>query len=514
MKKKQLAALVKELKERNEKNEKRLASALQNRTYDFLTTKGRRKDRGSTIKAQHEELDHNKRNKAINTARDMYNNVIECYWAVNRYVNAVTGFTFQPTTKDRELAQRLIDFYERFNETADVTGRYTYNELLRLWELRQIIDGDVLKIRLMSGQIETIHADWIQTGNQPANENWIDGVRVDEYGKPIAYSIIRQTAKGKEVKRIIDARHAYLKFHSDGRIDSYRGVSPLVSALAEFQDVKEIKTYTNTKVKLESILALAIKRTSGKYDYGYQVGDYALGSSGVPITDAVAGEPDSGTGSVGTSSVITDPTLSADDELNRNFELPDAETGAAIVDTIGDETVSNITNQTPSSSFKDFYDMSVKTAYKALDIPGSFADESLSNYNSMRCASMQFEDSTEAEVEKNGKEITSDLVWAMRLAVANGQLQLPAGVEPSAKLFKLIHKRRRIIDADREFKSFGIGVSNGFWSFEDTCNMLGKDAYDVIDSNAKIMEYARNKGVSLPCITPIGQEGNNATDAE
>lgn len=511
MKKKKLAALVKQLQAQNDENAKRLASALQNRTYDFLTTKGRRRDRGSTIKPQSEELNAQNRCKMINTARDMYNNVIECYWAVNRYVNAVTGFTFQPTTKDRDLAQRLLDFYNRFNETADVTGRYTYNELLRLWELRQIIDGDVLKIRLISGQIETIHADWIQTISQKAGENWIDGVRVDEYGRPIAYSIVRQTSQGKEVKRIIDANHAYLKFHSDGRIDSYRGVSPLVSALAEFQDVKEIKTYTNTKVKLESILALVIKRTSGKYDYGYQVGDYALGSSGVPITDAVAGEPE--TGNVTSSQVISDPSLT-EPELNRNFELPDAEAGAAIVDTIGDESVSNVTNQTPSSSFKDFYDMSVKTAYKALDIPGSFADESLSNYNSMRCASMQFEDSTEAEVEKNGKEITNDLVWAMRLAVANGQLVLPAGVEPSAKLFKLIHKRRRIIDADREFKSFGIGVSNGFWSFEDTCNMLGKDAYDVIDSNAKIMEYARNKGVSLPCITPVGGEPDVPTNAE
>lgn len=503
MKKKKLTALVKELKAQNDK--------LIQRGYDFLNTKGRRADRGSTIKPQSEELDAEKRRKAIVTARDIYNNVIECYWAVNRYVAAVTGFVFQPTTKDRDLAQRLLDFYNRFNETADVTGRYTYSELLRLWELRQIIDGDVLKIRLMSGQIETIHADWIQTIDEPAGETWVDGVRIDDYGRPLAYGIVRQTSRGKEIKRIIDAKHAYLKFHSDGRIDSYRGVSPLVSALAEFQDCKEIKTYTNTKVKLESILSLAIKRNTSKYDYGFQVGDYALGSSGVAITNDVAGEPS--TGSTGTSnSVITDPTLSADDELNRNFELPDAEQGAAIVDIVGDETVNPISNQTPAASFKDFYDMSVKTAYKSLDIPGSFSDESLSNYNSMRCASMQFEDSTEAEVEKNHKEMVSDIVWAMRLAVASGNLVLPDGVEPSEKLFKLIHKRRRIIDADREFKSFGIGVSNGFWSFEDTCNMLGKDAYEVIDSNARIMEYAKSKGVSLPCITGINEDGTQTAN--
>lgn len=499
-KKKKLEAQLQKLQQQN--------ARLVQRTYDFLNTKGRRRDRGSTIKPQFEELNTEGRRKAINTARDIYNNVIEASWAINRYVAAVTGFVFQPTTKDRDLAQRLIDFFNRFDATADVTGRYTYTELLRLWELRQIIDGDVLKVRLMNGQIETIHADWIETTKEGKGETWVDGVRVDDYGRPLAYSIRRQTSNGKNVERIIDAAHAYLKFHSDGRIDSYRGISPLVSALAEFQDCREIKTYTNTKVKLESILALAIKRTTSKYDYGFQVGDYALGSSGVPITNDVAGEPSSGTTSAA-SSIITDPTLTADSELNRNFELPTADQGAAIVDIVGDESVSPISNQTPSASFKDFYAMSVKTALKALDIPGSFADESISNYSSMRCAAMQFEDSTEAEVEKNAREMTSDLVWAMRLAVANGNLILPSGVEPSEKLFKLIHKRRRIIDVDREFKSYNEGITSGFWSFEDTCNMLGRDAYEVIDSNARIMEYAKEKGVSLPCITPIEQQQQN-----
>ena len=503
MKKRKLEAIVRAQQEQIKR--------LVNREYDFLNTKGRRKDRGSDIKPQSEELDTDKRRKAINTARNIYNNVIEATWAVNRYVAAVTGFVFQPVTKDRELAQRLNDFFNRFNETADVTGRYTYNELLRLWELRKVIDGDVLKVRLMTGQLETIHADWIVNTKTDDGRTWVDGVCVDDYGRPIAYSISRQTSTGKEVERIIDARHAYLKFHSDGRIDSYRGISPLVSALAEFQDVKEIKTYTNTKVKLESILALAIKRSTSKYDYGFQVGDYALGSSAVPITDEVAGEPGSGSGYTTTSSVITDPTLQGE-ELNRNFELPDADQGAAVVDIVGDESVSPITNQTPSASFKDFYDMSVKTAYKALDSPGSFADESLSNYSSMRCAAMQFEDSTEFEVEKNAREMTADIVWAMRLAVANGNLVLPPGVEPSEKLFKLIHKRRRIIDVDREFKSYGEGITSGFWSFEDTCNMLGKDAYEVIDSNARIMEYARQKGVDLPCINGIDENGTETTN--
>lgn len=483
------------------------------RTYDFLNPKGRRKKRGSTIKPQYEELDEEKRREAIVTARDLYNNVTEVYWAVNRYVKAVTGFVFQPTTRDRKLAARLTDFYEQFNATADITGRYTYEQLLRLWELREILDGDVLKVRLASGQFETIHGDWIR--NCQYDGNWVNGVKVNEYGAPLAYSVLRQTSDGKEIKRIIDAKNAYLKFHSDGRIDSYRGVSPLISAFAEFQDCKEIKTYTNTKVKLESILALAIKRHFGKYDYGFMAGDYSLGSTGVAITDDVMGEESTGSNSIQSGTTLADSGNAGDIELNREFDLGEADEGATIIDLINDESITPVTPQTPSSSFQGFYDMSVKTGYKALDIPGSFADESISNYNSMRCASMQFEDSTEDEVEKNHNEIMNDILFAMNIAWVNGNLELPEGVSPSKKLFKLIHKRRRVIDADREFKSYGIGVTNGFWSFEDTCNMLGKDAYEIIDSNARVLEYAKAKGVSLPCIQPFGTEiDNDKSDAK
>lgn len=510
MKKKKMIKLLESMQEELNKRNR------VDRIYDFLNPKGRRKKRGSNILPQSEELNEERRREAINTARDLYNNVTEVYWAVNRYVKAVTGFVFQPTTRDRDLANRLTAFYERFNRTADITGRYTYEQLLRLWELREVLDGDVLKVRLQSGQFETIHGDWIR--NCYSDGNWVNGVKVNEYGAPLAYSVWRQTSNGQEIKRIIDAKNAYLKFHSDGRIDSYRGVSPLISAFAEFQDVKEIKTYTNTKVKLESILALAIKRHFGKYDYGFMAGDYSLGSTGVPITDEVMGEES--TGSSGSNSSGT--TLanaggnSGQVELNREFDLGEAEDGATIIDLIDDESITPITPQTPSSSFQSFYDMSVKTGFKALNIPRSFADESISNYNSMRCASMQFEDSIEDEIEKNHNEIENDILFAMNIAWINGNLQLPEGVTPSANLFKLIHKRRRIIDADREFRSYGIGITNGFWSFEDTCNALGKDAYDIIDSNARILEYAKSKGVNLPCIQPLGVEeiNNDKSNAE
>lgn len=456
---------------------KRIADGLESRSvrYDFRNAKGRRKDRGTTVYSTATAYDQTTRHAAIEAARELYRSSSDFRWLVDFYVGNVTGFTFRPCTDDAATNKRLLDFFDEFNNTADIQGQRTYEELAELWATRSLLDGDVLKIRLESGQLETIHSDWIQTPNKPAaDELWRDGVLVDAFGRPLAYNISKAVERGKPVERRIDAAHCRLLRYTEKLVDNYRGVSPLTTTLANFQDILELLSFTTSKIKLESLLALAITRQSSQPGLGSLTGSF-------DIPDGNANTP-----------------VSVEDEAALNRTLDTQKPGVQILDLIDNEQVQSIANGTPNSTFSGYYELLLRSSFKALKVPFSFYDESFSNYSSLRIAYLQFLDGIKPTIARNLREVEADLVWAMQLAWLSGRLILPDGVTPTKDLFRLIHKRRRVIDADRDVKAQAAGVKNGFWSLDSACAELGFDLDEVMNANAKAKQQAESLGLDLP----------------
>ena len=463
---------------------KRIADGVYSRSvrYDFRNTKGRRKDRGTTVYSTAYAYDPQTRTAATEAGRELYRSSSDFRWLVDFYVSNVTGFTFRPSTSDPDLNRRLQDFYDDFNATADIQGLRTYEELTELWETRSLIDGDVLKVRLETGQFETIHGDWIATPRKTnEGELWRDGILVDAFGRPLEYSIYKAVERGKAVEQRIAAEHCQLVRYTEKLVDNYRGVSPLTTTLANFQDVLELLSFTTSKIKLESLLALAITRRSSQPGLGSLTGSF----------DAV--EP----------AASTPATVQNEEELHRTLDTQ--QPGIQVLDLIDDEQITNIANGTPNSTFSSYYELLLRSSFKALKVPFSFYNEALSNYSSLRVAYMQFLDAIKPQIERNLRLVQQDILWALQVAWLSGRLVLPEGVTPSKDLFKLTHKRRRVIDADRDVKAQITGVSAGLWSLESACAELGYDLDEVIAANAKAKEQAEQHGLSLPVFTEISE---------
>jgi hypothetical protein len=172
--------------------------------------------------------------------------------------------TAQYDGDDAEWGQAAELWMDEHDKICDVRGElFTRRTLNRLWVAHVIRDGDVgvLLTRGEGGypQFQTIPAHRIRGDGMVMNGPWegrklIDGVIVNEFGRPLAYRVFHD-AYGSSFEDIsaVDLKLRFRPMFAD----QLRGVSILAASVIDFQDVDETRKFEMVAQKLAASIVLA-----------------------------------------------------------------------------------------------------------------------------------------------------------------------------------------------------------------------------------------------------------------
>ena len=433
--------------------------------------------RSKSIEAEDNVLDRAKRKNVQSTARDLQRNFSLVAWAVRRHLDYVASFSFNAKTGDAGLDADVEAFIAEWSkpQNCDVAGRHRFDRFFRIAEARRMIDGDVFIVKTRGGQLQAIEADRVRnpaarddTGGKLSPEelaNFVHGIETDARGRARRYAVWNRKPKssGYDFASFLPARHVFPLGCYD-RFDQLRGISPIVAALNSFQDCYEGIDYALAKAKVSQIMAFAFYR------------------------DAV----DSLTG--------TAPTVDSDDDgvADSSYEFTPPSGGQiALLDLEDGDRAEILESKTPSAEFRDFITMTCQVALKALDIPYSFFDESHTNFYGSRGGLIQYLKSSKAK-RADQIEARNDVTrWRLGLAVADGALVLPRGIDFADLRFEWIPDGVPFWDTAKETRGARMAVESGFDNPLDVCRKIGTDFYSNIDAIAEAVAYAKDKGVQV-----------------
>jgi capsid protein len=469
--------------------------------YDAVKPKGKRANVLGRTLSEDLELRQLQRRQLSTTIRDLNRNFSVVAWMIRQHLDYVSTFHFRSKTGNKELdgeIQSLMEWYSR-PENCDPAGRHRFARLVRMWEMRRVIDGDVLVNRLADGKIQTIEGDRIQTtGGIPfadlgiTDPNYVvNGVWTTPAGKAISYMVWRRPPQwtGLEWDRAVSARFADLLGYFD-RYDQVRGISPIAAAANQFRDLYEGFDYALVKAKVTQLFGIVTTRE----------GSEELGEPEVPPVPSVDG--------------TTSPPVEPDSSKYGDIDFGK---GPVMFDLDPGDKVDVIESKQPSDQFQSFTQAMVLVALKSLDIPYSFFSEEFTNYSGARLAAIQYEQSVKIKRGDIKSLLDKITAWRLGLFIADGDLKLPKGMKPRDLKWEWSHGSVAWYDPAKEVTGAVAAVNAGFSSPQRECKKLGLDFFEIIDERAAAEEYAKKQGVIISTALPslaMDDPANSKTEKE
>jgi capsid protein len=338
-------------------------------------------------------LDSQKRRRVIEGARELNRNFSVAAWAIRKHLDYVSTFTFQANTDDPVFNERLEALMNWYNRpiNCDIAGRHSLRRMVRLAEMRRVLDGDVFLVKLRDGRLQAIEGDRVRSPDNRVDPmyNWVHGIKVGAGGSMNRVAVWSRSLDGQYTfERDISAGNVIQLAYFDS-FDQVRGVSPLTSAIASFQDSLEVTDYARAKAKITQLFALAITREMADDDAELYGDEYKVDLGRGPVK------------------LELDPGDKAEFLESRH----------------------------PSTEFQAFLTLSLQAALKSLDIPWSFYDEAYTNFFGSRAALIQYQQACKSKREDLKEMLDRITVWKIQQWMAAGILSMPAGVQQIDQIY-------------------------------------------------------------------------------
>lgn len=439
--------------------------------YDATESRGRRRPPESKVKHEDQHTKGRKRQTLSASSQDLARNFELAAWAIRKHLDYVSSFRFQAKTKDPEFNDVLEAAVKKFGSKSrfEVSGKHTRRRATRIAEACRVKDGDILWLKIAGNKnrgriqgIEAYHLD-INKADVPKGEedSWVDGVKVDKFGKHLKYSITDFDKNGrKKNQKTVPARNCIYHGYFD-RFDQTRGLSPFVTALNRFRDTYEGFEYALAKVKLGQLFGLEVYRDTSD-----------------PLEPWSANESEE-TG----------------EDTGYEFDLSGP--GPFIADMEHGDRVGILESKTPSTETVAFLVLAIQMAIKSLDIPFSFFDESFTNFYGSRGGLIQYLKSCLSKIEDLQEMLDEWTRWRVGMAIFDGELELPAGMEFEEIQWEWVPDGVPWWDPVKEARGAAMSIAMGVSSPQRECRLAGTDFYKNIDETAVAIAYAQSKEVPL-----------------
>lgn len=216
------------------------------------------------------------RQQLLARARKLYANDGLARGALNdvaRY-SVGSGLVPQAQTDDEEWNDAAEAYWREWCKVADVSGRFNFNRMQRILSIATDRDGDIGLVLVKSAtgfpQVQLVEAHRIgdgtdPSGKQPDGSEWFDGVKLDPYGKALAYRVVATDSSGVKEVKDVPASDFILMFDPE-RADQARGVTALYHAINNLHDRKDILDFEKIGVKRDSATWAKLKTATGEAD--------------------------------------------------------------------------------------------------------------------------------------------------------------------------------------------------------------------------------------------------------
>ena len=450
--------------------------------YDVLNSAGKRKQSPSVVYREDEYAKGAKRDRLQSTAADLSRNMSLASWMVRRHLDYVAQFSFKSRTGEKSLDDQIEQLMreDSTKQRFDIAGKFTREKMFRLAEMRRVLDGDTLLVKMRDGRLQGIQADLLRNPPNTSSPDWINGVRVSQYGRELSFGIYaRDGLTGRHFVRNVRAANAiHYGFFDRYAQDQVRGISPIVSALNPLRDVYENINYALMKAKVSQLFALAFYRDAEE--------------APLAIDD------------------VEDGSGNADEDFDhvaapRGFQAF-VKSDTRYMDMNPGEKMEVIESKTPSGEFQQFTQLVTQVALKSLDLPYTFYDESSTNFFGSRAAWLHYERSCKDKRDDQIEMRIDYTRWKLNTWVLDGRLELPGSMQVSDVRFDWIPRGMPWFDPAKEISGGVQAIQNGLDTPQRICRATGTDYYDNIDEIAAAAEYAESAGVN-----PVWQSGNSTS---
>jgi len=209
----------------------------------------------------------------ISAARDLADNFPPVRSLLLKFATYVSGrIAYQARTGDREADTAIERYWQKWCNDCDFLGRHNFTTLLQLAVTAMLRDGDCGFIIVRDREdlkLQSVEADRIGSPyDQTDTDKYIGGINVDDYGRPVSYTIFTRTINNQYVSPTNIVAKEFIHLFDAARLDEYRGRSAFATALNATRDLQEAIKAEVQAIKYASYQSGVITTESGAADAG------------------------------------------------------------------------------------------------------------------------------------------------------------------------------------------------------------------------------------------------------
>lgn len=406
------------------------------------------------------------------------------------------GWRLQAKTEDTDLNKELERAWLRWckKQNCDVTGRMSFNQIIRMAVLRKKIDGGILFIKrytsdgfvpfkLQMVEVDELDAESIKPKKQ--GDKIVGGIEYNAWNRPVGYFIRQYDVDGMGTNEPVwvDAKDVIFYF-SIRRPSQLREMSDMASTIPRIRDVNEFIMAVSVKERIMACLSVFIKKAF----------------------------PTLGPGRSGTSGPNKDDRNSYEGKLLSPGMIKEMN--------IGDEAqVINPNGQgADATSFTKLLQRLIG-AGQGVSYEATSRDMSESTYSSARQGMIE-DDLTYEEEKELLLETVLDEVYETFVisAVLCGAVTIRDFWENKEQYLnhEWTQEPKPWIDPQKEAGADSTALATGQKTYKQVAAEKGRDWRDQIDDIAEVIEYGRERGVDMESILfgrrDEGGEADNGHD--
>jgi capsid protein len=455
-----------------------------------------------------------KREIAAATARDDRRNMTILAWMVRRHLDNVSRFTPHFRISDPAKAhnsqidtlnatvRKLLAWHSRARQ-FDALGKMGRDEWLRMFEACKILSGDAGGLKCKGGKLQGIEGDRITRPNDaPAEDAKViteEGLTKNPDGTRKAFCLCKRVGQRGQTlsfERLVPSDEMIWDGYWPERFDADRGVSPLLTALNEGADVREVWEWLILKAKTSAVMGLGFEHAGPD-----------------PMMPGMTETP------------TTQPTSEAQ---SYSQQVADAVKARGIINLDLDpgDKVTEFESKTPNPQVIEFTRELIRSVLLALDIPFTFYDSLTASFSARIADRNEYEESCEWKRDKNISVLDEIYggwllpIWEQADLFGFGKALKAAGVsvEEVGATLRWVPAGRPWLDRSNEMSGHILALAAGVTSSPRICAAYGDDAYEIAAEQKEYLEkcgipllYAQ--GGQVP-VNDLLKEARNANQAE
>lgn len=181
-----------------------------------------------------------------------------------------TEFKLNMRTGNNDWDNKVEQWWNLKKDQLDIRNYKTWGKLLRCWQARRMVDGDV-GIAFIEDTFNGFDKAWVQTieadrifKHDPYDIN-DSGIDFDAHGMPLTYFVGKRDRKAGDVSQQFDRRYFHLfTYQPNERAEMLRGQSAFLVLINLLKDLDETMEAVALKIKKESFMGLKFKTVGGQ----------------------------------------------------------------------------------------------------------------------------------------------------------------------------------------------------------------------------------------------------------